>query len=248
MKHALDELQLQRLIDGELSARQRVELLDEIDALHAWRDVALAFVEDQVWKGQLRSTGGLFAASTTDADASDMSDGDRVEPPAVRDVASSAAGRFAGRRSGQSIGGRVWRSTWLSVALAVLAIAASFRLGALHQASGQVAQNGAARDSTGQPPSVRPADQTFANASQGYRLQFTSDNGEVVEFPIYDATDMQRASLIPERDGRVDMLNERLESLGYRLEFETEYLSGKLDDGQELVVPVQNVAMRYHGQ
>ncbi|NIL98401.1 MAG: hypothetical protein GTO62_15045, partial [Planctomycetales bacterium] len=58
MNPAPFELQIQRLVDGELDPEQRAELLRKLDAdAQAWRDVALAFVEDQSYRSQYRAVG-----------------------------------------------------------------------------------------------------------------------------------------------------------------------------------------------
>ncbi len=45
------ELIVQRLVDGELSPEERAAYLRQIDGnVAAWRDVALAFIEQQVWR------------------------------------------------------------------------------------------------------------------------------------------------------------------------------------------------------
>ncbi len=51
MSISLDESQLQRLVDGELDSKQRREFLMAMDNdPKLWREVALAFVEDRIWR------------------------------------------------------------------------------------------------------------------------------------------------------------------------------------------------------
>lgn len=49
MNTSFSDLDLQRLIDGELSEQEQQSLLSALDAADDWRRVALAFVEQQVW-------------------------------------------------------------------------------------------------------------------------------------------------------------------------------------------------------
>ncbi|HOM16359.1 MAG TPA: hypothetical protein PLQ00_03480 [Thermoguttaceae bacterium] len=53
-QHTLDEGQLDRLVDGELSEAQRREVLQQV-AVHpeGWRRLALAFLEAQTWRQEM---------------------------------------------------------------------------------------------------------------------------------------------------------------------------------------------------
>jgi hypothetical protein len=56
MDERIDEQRLQRLVDGEMPADERQGFLRELDQRKdAWREVALAFVEDQAWREALTS-------------------------------------------------------------------------------------------------------------------------------------------------------------------------------------------------
>ncbi len=53
------ELIVQRLVDGELSPQERAAYLRQIDGnVAAWRDVALAFIEQQVWRSYAQEFAG----------------------------------------------------------------------------------------------------------------------------------------------------------------------------------------------
>ncbi len=53
------ELIVQRLVDGELSPEERAAYLRQIDGnVAAWRDVALAFIEQQVWRSYAQEFAG----------------------------------------------------------------------------------------------------------------------------------------------------------------------------------------------
>lgn len=64
--HESDDLniQLDRLVDGELSAEQREQFLITLEQQDGWRDCALAFLENQSWRREMKSLVGL---SPTDA-------------------------------------------------------------------------------------------------------------------------------------------------------------------------------------
>ena len=58
-----------------------------------------------------------------------------------------------------------------------------------------------------------------------------------------------RGAFWEEPDARsVEELNRELANRGYRVDWRTEYLSRNLDGGKRLLVPLQTVALEYHGQ
>jgi hypothetical protein len=84
-----------------------------------------------------------------------------------------------------------------------------------------------------------------------YRLQLFgagADGEAVVELPVFDEAQLQAADWDREAERSFHLLNQRLERLGYRVQPRTEFLSGELEDGRQLVVPVRTVAVRNHGQ
>ena len=54
MSDQIEEIRLQRLVDGALSADEQREFLAGLDSTpELWREVALAFVEEQVFRTEL---------------------------------------------------------------------------------------------------------------------------------------------------------------------------------------------------
>ena len=50
----IEDLYLQRLVDGEMSCSERTEFLRSLDdCLQQWREVTLVFVKEQVWSCEL---------------------------------------------------------------------------------------------------------------------------------------------------------------------------------------------------
>jgi hypothetical protein len=228
MFDALDEDRLQRLVDGELDCRQRREFLASLDETPGhWREVALAFVEDQIWKTGVRS-------------ALDVSDHTDKLPPVT---ASGIRHRFS------SI-------AWIAAASAlVVALFVGFRLGELRQRNRMMSgqwperqhQVSADHLAASQTPSQQADVAKPIQGAPAYRLVFHT-GGRMIDLPVYDESLYQNTLWIPPENERIDSLNRRLEQLGYRLEYEADYLRGSIDENRELVVPVRNVAMQYHGQ
>lgn len=61
----IDELVIMRLVDGEVTGAERMEILQRLEQQPGgWRECALAFLEDQVWKQAM----ALPSASVADAE------------------------------------------------------------------------------------------------------------------------------------------------------------------------------------
>lgn len=104
----LDELTLQRCVDGELSESEHHEFLVTVEKTGSWRELALAFTEEQIW--------GLSVASNTGeilADAPTV-----VQPQAATtqksplriSVATLALGLLVALTSGLLVGD-IWRES-----------------------------------------------------------------------------------------------------------------------------------------
>lgn len=59
MNGHIDELQLQRLVDDEMTGGERREFLKGVrdDDAEAWREVSLAFVEELIWRREIGNEG-----------------------------------------------------------------------------------------------------------------------------------------------------------------------------------------------
>ncbi len=220
--HQVDEIRLQRLVDGALDDDERREFLVGLDsAPELWREVALAFVEDQILRSELCAT-----------------------------------------RSSQDVADTARRGTRISpvpAALIVLAIAAS-----LLAMLGVGFRWGQWQVDSPMPPGMPP----IVNASETdrktedvpitrgespapespYRLVLARQDGETVELPVYERAQVAEMSWGSTDTSRLQRLNETLGQRGYRADMRTEYLSGRLDDGRQIVVPWRTVSLSYDAQ
>jgi hypothetical protein len=65
--HHLDDATIDRLVDGELHGEERRELLAALDAQpDGWRRCALAFLEAQTWRSQMKQMVAPVSAATAD--------------------------------------------------------------------------------------------------------------------------------------------------------------------------------------
>lgn len=94
-----DAILIDRLVDGELSVPERRDLLASLDSQpNGWRRCALAFVEAQTWREELRGLRAQTPAKTADAVV--------VEPSATTSEARPSS--------------RSQLATWLAVAASVV--------------------------------------------------------------------------------------------------------------------------------
>jgi hypothetical protein len=233
MAHSIDEIQLQRLVDGLLDDEQRRAFLVAVDRTpELWREVALAFVEEQVLHAELANLG--YAAPQCAGAVADL-------PAPARSV----------------------RPRWglLAVALGwLLMLGLGFQWGqrfAIRQepsAPERIVQQRTADD--GQPQvdqhSVDNAPSQRAGLDEPrptYRLMLAHQDGKPVELPVFEQAELDDMLPWEPVDRRlIRQLNETLIQRGYRADMETEYLSGRLEDGRQIVVPWRTVSLQYDAQ
>jgi hypothetical protein len=232
MSQRIDESCLQRLVDGALSEGERREFLVGVDQRpELWREVALAFVEEQIWRHEI-------------AAALRCGDADECKSRPVRRAAASK---------------RTW-SMVSALAIGLLAmLAVGFQLGRWQSRSHQVAapmvehagsgeSENDAHAVTPDPKSPESPLQDPDDQSPEYRIMLPQVEGQIVDLPIYDESQIDTASWEGERPVIVEVLNERLSRRGYRADWQTRFLTGRLDDGRQVVVPWRTVSLRYDAQ
>lgn len=109
MDHRSTEMAVQRCVDGEMSETEQQEFLRSLDqspSTSGWRDLALAFVEHQLWSQAGRAW--------IDEPAPPLAGGDEFDPPLthrdswLRKTALAASGLLAVGLG--YVGGTFWRS------------------------------------------------------------------------------------------------------------------------------------------
>ena len=231
MSQQIDETRLQRLVDGALNEDERRALLAGLEERpELWREVALAFVEEQIWQHEI-------------ACVQHCDDARPDQTPCVVPTKTS-------RRS--------WVTMLaLSVSLFVM-LAVGFQLGEWRSSTQRVAapivdEPGGDEDEAGTIDSADPEIQDSPwrgtdNLASDYRLVLPHEEGQIVEMPVYEESQFDAASWEYGDPVIVEELNKRLSRRGYRADWQTEYLTGRLDDGRQLVVPWRTVSLRYDAQ
>jgi hypothetical protein len=249
MNQRIDETRLQRLVDGALNEYERQEFLVGLEGQpELWREVALAFVEEQIWQREIAG----------------LQHGDEQRRPAEENIPAGgrrvSPGLPAASRRDAAAGRRSWVTVLaLSVSLFAM-LAAGFQLGGWRSRSQNVAapvveQLGGDDSRTGTRSVDSPDSETPGSSWRGadnlasdYRIVWPHEEGQVVEMPLIEESQFDTNSWEHGDPMIVEELNKRLRRRGYRADWQTEYLTGRLDDGRQLVVPYRTVSLRYDAQ
>jgi hypothetical protein len=227
MNQQLDELRLQRLVDGVLTDAERTDFLQSLEGRPEWwREVALAFVEEQVWGETVGSA---------------QPGPEKVLPP-----------RPAGR--GASTVTRAAR--WVSLA-ACLLIALGLGFGAgqwwPRGTSPQPKPGPARAAAVLNVDDAAPTAETLASEETSLPQQLEIEYGDgpsrqSLTVPVVHESQIGGRVWHDPYAAEFERLNRELASRGYQLEWRTEYLGGNLRGGSQVVVPVRAIALRHRGQ
>ena len=228
---SFDPIYLQRLVDGELSRDETREMLQMAeDHPDLWRDMASAFVENQLWQAN-------FEALSSGNPAQSIPRTAMIQKPNPR----PSLDRFN-------------RNHWLSLAAGMLIalsgiwIANQFQ----NEVNPFVPDGATASVSDGENRAdfnlnTATPSHTVAEYQQPAHLQLMDRFGNSVlesEVPIYDF-ETARKNGFPFRQSNqipIDVVN-RLQRNGYWVNQDTDYLSGKTNDGRQVVFPVQTIRL-----
>lgn len=227
------ELQLQRLVDGQLTRSQIQELLAfaESDA-DLWREIAAVFIEDQIWQKEILS---------------DLS------------VDGSASEELRLRSKRRSVGGHPSKMPFLfSVAAAALLgiwLGNVWPLG-LSDDPGNLMSNPVANSQTperqnpeqllNQPElqspnggGQRPHSQLVDNFMPAHHLSM----GEAGDVPLYTLEEAKKMGLNLEANHVPQETVDQFNRQGYQLQQNTRYISGRAPDGRKVLVPIRSVRL-----
>jgi hypothetical protein len=249
-----DDTQFDRLVDDELNERERRELLGQLDdEPGGWRRCALAFLEAQCWRQALGEMPNLRDSLSAPLQS------------AAKDAGENLARRVETPR----------RALWLARAKVLSAMAASFLValwaGTLAQQAwvGQPRGLGVGGDPVlvadnagGFQPLMTPVDSqtNLVRTPRGSGLRPNPWHVVTVSAPS-DGQDPRSSIEVPaiERDNIdeqwqrsvppaiPDNVLQALARTGHQIEQQREFLPVPLQDGRQLVVPVDRVKLNYVG-
>jgi len=227
MTQSLDERTLQRCADGELSEAEQQALLRQLDrSPTGWRELALAFIEHQLWT----QTGRAYVHEPA--------------PPAAVEVAEAhpRADRSWLRSTVLAA------STLLAVGLGYLGGSQRFWSGGSSSATPRtITQQPAPAPQTQlasvtKPPVPRPARRTLTPVMQ---VQVRSDGQDSppITLPVYDAEELEKYGPWTPPQLSAEVL-QRLKDQGVQVQQEPRYYSVPNTQNRKWVMPVNTIQFR----
>ncbi len=212
-----DDILFDRLADGELSPIERRELLSSLDGrADGWRRCALALLESQAWRGELPQ----LVAEATSPSVQAFVEEVPLEPE--------------------------WTMNWYAIAASLLF---AFTMGLAFRDLPHSHQTRAPNPSN--IATIRPQQRMFAPQLAGVGAAAPGDsvtmwvrdeagNARQLRVPLVDATAMDRRLGLQFQPGLPAEVRNQLEQRGYQVESKRRYAPFVLDNGQPLVVPVED--------
>jgi hypothetical protein len=223
----VSRIRLQRLVDGELDLQERIAVLQELDRNPSqWRDVALAFVEEQTFTKEICKEQAFVSTVTTV----------KVTPNTPITTAPMATNTS-------------WK-TFLSLAASTVLLIAGFAIGnrlGNGSRSSNPDQASLAAMVPGTPNTARNNAIAFEQTGTMKLVggnQFPASN---VEVPIYEAPSFEEQILLGKDQQELVRIQEQLRRYGLELDVQVQMLEGQLPDGRRVVVPIRNVSTRPAG-
>lgn len=216
---AQDELLFDRLVDGELDAAERRRLLESLDARpDGWRRCALAFLEAQAWRDDLRRM--------------------------VRTAATPAVGQELRPASGAVDRRRIWKRSAAALALAA-SLFVAFLLGSLRHGGTLAPEQFAQHDGStnGAVSATAPGAMNAPKSDDAVTLWVLDEGGKTrpVRVPLVDASHLDRSLGLAFQPSLPAAVRDRLAQQGYAVQSKQRYAPLWLEDGQPMVLPVEDM-------
>ncbi|MFN7737499.1 MAG: hypothetical protein ACK52S_22085 [Pirellula sp.] len=256
-------LELQRLIDGEMTHAQRAELLHRLgDYTEQWKTLAMSLLEEQQWSREISQ---VVKPEVVPVPVQPHPESPTVmlahpAPSLIRD--EDTVNHGFGPSTGMSAGTkRSWN--WVS-ALAAGAIFTFGLAGGSWMRSLQSAGEGQGGAMTQGPLGAgnsRGVDNEVAvnstesparyksswEATAPMRMVVSGLDSKKSEIPLVNAKDIDPKLLMASEALEMAKLNKQLRRQGYEMDVRPQYYSGDLGDGRKVVVPIHNVSLKPYG-
>jgi hypothetical protein len=226
------DLQIQRLVDGELSRSEIQQLLQTANSQpDVWRELAVAFVEDRIFASESRR----FS----------QSEGRVLEPAASPAAIPPAAGGMPGSANQRP---SAWRNTGLWLAAAAMMICAAglgFLVGRDQGSNVQATGPNLIANS----PQPRP--EAAENLAAPYTFQLVDNQGRPIPdaaVPLMTEEVAKRLGYNPAQATIPAALQSQFRRAGLELEPEIKYIKNQIDDGRRFSLPYIDLKVRSYGQ
>lgn len=229
----IDSRDIDRLVDGELSAAEERSLLSALEFQpDGWRRCALAFLEARAWKTEL---------SLITHQACPQVDAAPINSAPVTAASSKPRARH---------------TPWARVFTIAACIGFAFYLGIVvrgqwtkinKEAGHQLAGSGAeAEDDLGAGKNRR----SYSAAKPLLTMAVVDNQGDVereLEIPVVEADGLNAGWLTRRPAAMSPQQVETLENYGYRVDQERLYVPVILEDGRQAIVSLDRAAVKYNG-
>jgi hypothetical protein len=215
-----DDRRFDRLVDGELSAAERRELLGSLDDRpDGWRRCALAFLEAQCWSEEL----GEFARRPADAAI--------VENDVKASVPDALSTSPLKRH----------RAAWLAIAASLFL---AFTLGVIWRNEAPRFTNDAVPNPQGQlaevvPPPTVPDAQRRDDALT-FWVRDETGQARRLRVPLVDAAALDRQLGLQFQTGLPPEVRSELQTRGFDVQSKRQYAPLWLENGRPMIVPVED--------
>jgi len=232
----MNPLDLQRIVDGELSHELRAELLRALGPDSSqWQELALLLLEDQELSKQILREPPIapkhLIRASLESDA----------PPSTRSKKSSLGYRLLAVCAifavglGSGLGSGFW-----------------FKAIAPQASSSSQASSLTKSDMKSDVPSAFPSDSNRASGASfdyvsPWRVRVENASDRAIEIPLVDAREIDPQLILANNALEIAKLNQQLKRRGYELEAKPTMYSGALEDGRRIMVPIHNVSLRPYG-
>jgi hypothetical protein len=232
----MNSLDLQRIVDGELSHELRAELLRALGPDSSqWQELALLLLEDQELSKQILREPPIapkhLIRVSLESDA----------PPSTRSKKSSLGYRLLAVCAifavglGSGLGSGFW-----------------FKAIAPQTASSSQASSLTKSDMKSDAPSAFSSDSNRASGASfdyvsPWRVRVENASDRAIEIPLVDAREIDPQLILANNALEIAKLNQQLKRRGYELEAKPTMYSGALEDGRRIMVPIHNVSLRPYG-
>jgi hypothetical protein len=233
----IDLQQLQAVVDGECTASERRALLAKIEEEPKyWRTLALSLLEEQIFQKQLTSIA--------------------MEPAIAPAIAVPMHAAVLGNEKRSSLYDKSLK--WFPALAACLIVLIGFAAGRFWNASpveGNLGATGGGLASSSALTQSNDADNVrlvAQNDREAYErslpyadLRVSTDNGEI---PLFNVKDVDPSEMMAKQSFELGLANYKLRRSGYEIDYKQDYMTGQLQDGRKVLVPVPRFDLKPYGQ
>jgi hypothetical protein len=244
----MNPLDLQRIVDGELSHELRAELLRSLGPDSSqWQELALLLLEDQELSKQIRSEPPLEPISLVRASLeSDVLRTTHSKKSSLGYRLLAVCAIFS-----VGLGSGFWFKT-IAPESASTSQASSLTKSELPTAIPSDSNRDRTEDRAGGSAVAQLVDSIpSSGASFDYvspwRVRVENASDRAIEIPLVDAREIDPQLILANNALEIAKLNQQLKRRGYELEAKPTMYSGALEDGRRIMVPIHNVSLRPYG-